>query len=103
MKLATLLLLCATLLPLVNASPASLPTTHEWLHQLVLDSYGNYHVKWHFDLSTESIVFSLCVRTQGWIGFGFSPNGGMTGSDLVIIWVDASGRAHLQVSVFGAI
>ncbi|XP_065886142.1 DBH-like monooxygenase protein 1 homolog [Dysidea avara] len=26
------------------------------------------------------------VQTTGWIGFGFSPNGGMTGSDVVIGW-----------------
>lgn len=88
-----LLILCC-LLQLLLVHFAS---THEWLHHVILDSENHYQVKWHFDLSLESITFNVCVRTKGWIGFGFSPNGGMTGSDLIITWVDAYGRAHLQV------
>lgn len=83
-------------LQLLLACAVSLETFN-WMHQITLDSDNRFHVKWLFNSSQEFIVFNLCVRTKGWIGFGISPHGGMTGSDLIIAWVDSYGRAHLQV------
>lgn len=68
-----------------------------WFHHVTLDSDNRFHVQWSFDMPSETIIFNICVQTSGWFGFGFSPNGGMTGSDLAIAWVDSYGRAHLQV------
>ena len=64
----------------------------------MLDTENNFHLKWFFDKNDEMITFSGCVRTHGWFGLGISQSGGMTGSDLIITWVDSnSGRVHLQV------
>lgn len=39
---------------------------------------------WGFDNLQGNITFKLVVNTTGWVGFGFSPNGGMKGSDIVM-------------------
>ncbi|XP_041814122.1 DBH-like monooxygenase protein 2 homolog isoform X2 [Chelmon rostratus] len=41
-------------------------------------------LKWGFDNLEGNITFKLIVNTTGWVGFGFSPNGGMAGSDIVM-------------------
>ncbi|KAF1376611.1 hypothetical protein PFLUV_G00213270 [Perca fluviatilis] len=48
-------------------------------------------LKWGFDNPQGNITFKLVVNTTGWVGFGFSPNGGMKGSDMVIGGVGPSG------------
>lgn len=48
-------------------------------------------LKWGFDDLQGNITFQLVVNTTGWVGFGFSPNGGMQGSDLVIGGLSSSG------------
>ena len=62
-----------------------------------MDASENYHVKWDFDETREYIIFTVRVRTLGWVGFGLSNNGGMIGSDMVIGWVK-DGQAYLTVS-----
>lgn len=70
-----------------------------WTHSVVVDADGHFRVNWAVDDSeTETIEFNVCARTQGWLALGFSSNGQMAGSDIVLTWVDGSGRAHLQVS-----
>ena len=49
-----------------------------------------YWAHWNHD--NESITFELHGRTQGYLGLGFSSNGGMYGADMVIVWVDDSGK-----------
>ncbi|XP_064596675.1 DBH-like monooxygenase protein 1 homolog [Liolophura sinensis] len=50
---------------------------------------------WDFD--DEFIRFKVTVETRGYIGVGFSPNGGMKGSDIVIGWVDdVTGQGYLS-------
>ncbi|XP_026175237.1 DBH-like monooxygenase protein 2 homolog isoform X2 [Mastacembelus armatus] len=39
---------------------------------------------WGFDAVLGNITFKLVVNTTGWVGFGLSPNGGMTGADIVM-------------------
>ncbi|XP_065897525.1 putative DBH-like monooxygenase protein 2 isoform X2 [Dysidea avara] len=41
-------------------------------------------------------MIAVRVQTTGWIGLGFSPNGQMPGSDVVIGWVDNTGKRFLQ-------
>ncbi|XP_042358874.1 DBH-like monooxygenase protein 2 homolog [Plectropomus leopardus] len=48
-------------------------------------------LKWGFDNHQGNITFKLIVNTTGWVSFGFSPNGGMKGSDIVIGGVGSSG------------
>ena len=68
-----------------------------WSHQLWLDPYEKYSIKWSVDSEKQSITFLCEVQTRGWIGFGLSPNGGMKGSDLIIGWIDDnSGVTHFN-------
>ena len=62
-----------------------------------LDSASKYELYWNFDLKRENISFAVRVQTKGWVGFGLSPNGQMPNSDVVIGWVDDSGKGYLQV------
>ncbi|MPC47122.1 DBH-like monooxygenase protein 1 [Portunus trituberculatus] len=41
------------------------------------------------------VVWEIHARTRGWLGFGFSSNGGMDGADIVTAWVE-DGKLHLQ-------
>lgn len=43
------------------------------------------------------ITFEVQVKTLGYIGFGFSPDGQRAGSDIVIGWVDR-GQTYFHVS-----
>jgi len=48
------------------------------------------------DNSRSSLLASQVeVETTGWVGVGFSPNGNMPGSDIIILWVK-DGVAYLQ-------
>ncbi|XP_028998061.1 DBH-like monooxygenase protein 2 homolog [Betta splendens] len=49
-----------------------------------LDPDSLVSLKWGFDNVQGIMTFQLAVNTTGWVGIGFSPNGGMKGSDLVI-------------------
>ena len=65
---------------------------------VLLDSDdGYYALYWNFTRNTESIYFAVNVSTTGWMGFGLSPDGQMTGSDVVIGWVsDGIGYFHVR-------
>ncbi len=69
----------------------------QWMHTMTLDPLNKYHLKWSFDQHKQQITFNVVVETRGWIGFGISPNGGMTGSDLIIGWIDDKGLTHFHV------
>ncbi|KAB5540062.1 hypothetical protein PHYPO_G00097030 [Pangasianodon hypophthalmus] len=56
-----------------------------------LDSNTNVLLRWGFDVVRDTITFEVTVNTTGWVGFGFSPNGGMAGSDIVIGGVGPGG------------
>ena len=62
--------------------------------------HESYELFWSYDLDAKTISFAMRVRTEGWVGFGISPNGQMPGSDVVIGWVDADGKVFLHVSDF---
>ncbi|KAF4099805.1 DBH-like monooxygenase protein 2 homolog [Onychostoma macrolepis] len=56
-----------------------------------LDLEHKVQLKWGFDEIQGSILFELTVNTSGWVSFGFSPKGGMTGADIVIGGVGPKG------------
>ncbi|XP_054152477.1 DBH-like monooxygenase protein 2 homolog [Oppia nitens] len=59
-----------------------------WTHNIWLDPYEKYSLKWTVNADNQSIDFLCEVRTTGWIGLGLSPNGGMKSSDIIIAWID---------------
>ncbi|KAK9956806.1 hypothetical protein ABG768_014516 [Culter alburnus] len=56
-----------------------------------LDPENNVRLKWGFDEIRGTILFELTVNTSGWVGFGFSSKGGMTGADIIIGGVGPKG------------
>lgn len=56
-----------------------------------LDADRNVILKWGFSEVQGTIMFQLTVKTTGWLGFGFSPNGGMAASDIVMGGVGPNG------------
>ncbi|CAH1265386.1 Hypp3173 [Branchiostoma lanceolatum] len=64
----------------------------DFTHQAALDESERFILLWKFD--SDTITFEAQVQTTGFIGLGFSPNGGMTGSDVIIGWVK-DGQAYL--------
>ena len=61
-------------------------------------SNGRYELFWSVD-STDNATFAIKVNTTGWVGFGISPDGFMTGSDIAFAWVDGStGQVSFSVS-----
>jgi len=67
-----------------------MPTANFHFH-VQLDE--NYTLHWDFD--DTHIMFETVVKTNGYIGFGISPNGKMYPSDVVVAWVDDHGHPHL--------
>ncbi|XP_077997624.1 DBH-like monooxygenase protein 1 homolog [Glandiceps talaboti] len=81
--LITALLTTAFITDLSTSTPV--PSLDDFTHNTVLDGNEAYHLYWKFD--DKKIIFEVHVRTTGWVGLGFSPNGGMPGSDMIMGWV----------------
>ena len=58
---------------------------------------NNYMLYWRMSPGNQELEVVVCVRTTGWIGFGFSPDGRMTDSDVVLGWIRQNGRPAYQV------
>ena len=69
----------------------------QYTHHVQLDSEGKYNMFYSIDEGASLLLIAVRVQTTGWIGLGFSPNGQMPGSDVVIGWVDNAGKSFLQV------
>ncbi|GIX73703.1 hypothetical protein CDAR_397851 [Caerostris darwini] len=64
-------------------------------HHEVLDHKNHFHLYWKVDSTNEKVIFKIEVETRGYVALGFSPNGGMAGSDIAIGWVK-NGKVYLQ-------
>lgn len=70
---------------------------YQWTHAEVLDRKGDVVLRWQ--PRHQEILFRVEARTMGYVGIGFSPDGGMQGADIVLGWVDdRSGQGYLLVS-----
>ncbi|XP_018561824.1 MOXD1 homolog 1 [Anoplophora glabripennis] len=66
-----------------------------WTHSEVLDRDGLVVLRWQ--PRHQEILFRVEARTRGYVGIGFSPDGGMEKADIVLGWVeDDSGKAVLM-------
>ena len=59
-----------------------------------LDAAEKFYIEW--DYSDTNITILCRVKTTGWFGIGFSPNGGMAGADIITAGV-RDGKPYLQV------
>lgn len=66
----------------------------EWKNSAVLDN--NFLVLW--TPGEREITFEVQVKTQGYVGLGFTRDDRQVSTDIVIGWVDNNSQAHLQVN-----
>ncbi|XP_056635826.1 MOXD1 homolog 2 [Diorhabda sublineata] len=88
MELFLKLVVVFLVLCLVNLSYSA-----RWAHSVYLNP--DYRLLWSLGPSPLEITFELQVKTMGYVGFGFSKDGRMAGSDMVIGWVDHK-QVHFQ-------
>lgn len=69
---------------------------NQWTHWEYLDEDRKILLRWQ--TRHQEILFRLEANTLGYVGIGFSPNGGMEGADIIIGWVDDEGKPTLLVS-----
>jgi len=71
----------------------------EWTQEReqILDQNGHYFVHWSIDYENKLVRFNVTCLTTGYVGFGLSTNGGMTGSDIVIGGVHPNGTIYFEV------
>ena len=73
----------------------------EYAHHAVLHPEEKMKLFWTIDWDHESVSFAVEAETTGWVGLGFSSNGQMIGSDMVIGWVK-DGTGFLTVRTTGS-
>lgn len=66
----------------------------QWDHAVHLNA--DYRLMW--TLKQQDITFEVQVRTAGYVGLGFSPDGAQSGADMAIGWID-QGQTYFQVCV----
>ena len=64
-----------------------------WDNSLDAWKDGLYKLNWSINTSTQEVTFNLDVETSGWIGLGFSKDGYMAGSDMIMAYIDSNGKA----------
>lgn len=65
-----------------------------WDHDIDLDE--NFRLLW--SVKQQDIYFEVQVRTQGYVGLGFSRDGTIYGADMAVGWVE-QGHAYFQVII----
>lgn len=65
----------------------------------ILAADGSYVLHWSIDYVAKVVRFNATVATRGYVGFGISPSGGMTGADIVIGGIFENGTAYFSVRI----
>ena len=68
----------------------------DFMHHTVVDADEKFQVFWTPD--DKGFVMELAVMTSGYAAIGFSPNGGMTGADIFLGFINDNGQAEGMVS-----
>ncbi|CAL8141888.1 unnamed protein product [Orchesella dallaii] len=63
-------------------------------HWETLDENGKYELEWIVDWEESRVLFNVTVQTRGYVGFGLSIEGKMSGSDIVIGGVRPNGEPY---------
>jgi hypothetical protein len=97
-KLFALLSLALALAFISPSHSATIPDENNFITRAWEDFSGDgkYIASWEVDLAKSTIQFSVVAETNGFVGFGISPTGGMLGADIVIGGVTASGASYFK-------
>jgi len=71
-----------------------------FVNNVTLTAPDQYFLYWNY--TSTDITFKVVVKTNGWIGFGISPNGGMAFSDLVVAYLNQNGSVNFTNRYVGA-
>lgn len=63
----------------------------------ILDPKGNYQLEWRVEWDKRRITLNITVITNGYVGFGLSPDGTMKDADIVVAGVGPDGKPYLSV------
>lgn len=63
-----------------------------------LDGEQKYLISWNINDAEKIIYFEVTAQTLGYVGFGVSPTGGMTGADILIAGLYENGTGYSGVS-----
>lgn len=75
-----------------------LTPSEDYTHFVIIDELDpSQGVLFWQRVGTNRIQFEFHCKSTGWIGFGISPDGSMSGADIAISWVeDSTGKPHLK-------
>ena len=80
--------------PPVTVPPVTVPPVIIYNENTVfanlVDLDPNYRLQWNF--TTDDLVIRITARTTGWVGFGLSPTGRMSNSNMLVTWMVPSSR-----------
>ncbi|CAG0903301.1 unnamed protein product [Darwinula stevensoni] len=82
--MAGILLQCVVVAVFAFGVCWGLPNQSRWARTEALDSKGQVRLHWTPRITKGDIQFLFVAPSTGWVGVGFSPNGGMIGADMVI-------------------
>jgi hypothetical protein len=68
--------------------------------QTTVDAFGDGSYKFTYLVNADNTIsITLDAAVTGWVGFGLSDSGTMSGSDLILCYADATGKAVCQDSI----
>lgn len=70
--------------------------SNPYRHTEILDSLGKYLLEWQVDWLQKRVTFNVTVKTKGYVGFGLSDNGKMTGADIVVGGMLPNGQTYFS-------
>ncbi|CAL4097442.1 unnamed protein product, partial [Meganyctiphanes norvegica] len=65
---------------------------YDFIHHVTLDADRTEAFRMMWTPEEKYLMVEIQVATLGYVGLGFSPNGGMGGSDIFFGWVDDLGK-----------
>jgi hypothetical protein len=74
---------------MISAQYNGLLGTYTYHRVLVSNIYNLF-----WNITKDSLIVELQVKTSGWLGFGISPTGAMDGSDVIIAWIGLNGKTN---------
>ena len=81
--------LCILLLFVYNINCQTINSNSFFVNRVVLSAPDAYVLFWNY--TNTDIIFKIVAKTNGWVGFGISPNGGMENSDIILAYTMPSG------------
>ncbi len=81
---------------LIDYGIAYMINSNPYRQREILDNSGKYQLEWQVNWLEKRVTFNVTVETRGYIGFGLSDNGKMSGADIVIGGVLQNGEPYFS-------